>query len=145
MIRSNRYPTLRSTLLRQAASVALAASTAAGIALAPAPASAAPAPTTRLVLTVAKGESPRPAQSRTLLTCNPAGGTHPNPAAACAALAAANGNPAKLTPAGIMCTMQYEPVTVTIVGQYRNRPVRYRHTFGNPCAMRDSVGSVVAS
>ena len=98
----------------------------------------------QLVLTISAGEKARPAQRRATLTCSPAGGTHTQAKAACAALKAAKGNPAAIKNDGSMCMMIYDPVTVTATGKWRSKPVRYTHTYGNPCVLKASTGAVFA-
>src|SRR4051794_9280607 len=154
MNRSDRLATLGAAALRGVTSVAIAGSAGlAAVAFAASPADAAPSWTTvaarmsttsRLWLTVAKGESVRPAQQRVWLTCNPDGGSHPDPAAACAAISAAKGDLSALPPGDMFCTMQYDPVTVTADGWWKGRPVHYRHTFGNGCVLRNETGPVFA-
>lgn len=97
---------------------------------------------TRLVLTVAKGESARPVQQRAVLTCAPPGGTHHQARGACAALAKVRGDFAKLQVGDGMCTMQYDPVTVSASGLWRGHKVNYVHTFGNACTLSTSTGPV---
>jgi hypothetical protein len=95
---------------------------------------------TALVLTVAKGESSQPAQRRAVLTCQPAGGTHRTARGACTELAKVGGRFAQLQLGGGMCTMQWDPVTVTASGLWKGRKVAYRHTFGNACALATTTG-----
>ena len=97
---------------------------------------------TALVLTVAKGESGQPAQRRAVLTCQPAGGTHQKARNACTELAKVGGRFAELQLGGGMCTMQYDPVTVTANGLWKGRKVAYRHTFGNACTLATTTGPV---
>jgi len=106
-------------------------------------AAAAPAaPVARLTLTIATGESPTPALRRTVLRCTPTGGSHPRATAACAALRKVDGNLAKLSVSTGPCTMEYAPRTVTAIGTWRGRAVRFQHTYGNTCAMRNQAGPV---
>ncbi|MFF3014258.1 subtilase-type protease inhibitor [Streptomyces sp. NPDC057939] len=77
------------------------------------------------------------------LTCSPApGGTHPDPAAACAELRA-NGPMldalAEPRP-DVACTREWDPMTVTAVGVWEGRKLSYTYTFGNPCGLRASNG-----
>jgi hypothetical protein len=127
---------------------ATAAATVALVGLAAAPAAAArpirAAAKTQLVLTYAAGEKASPVQRRAVLTCAPAGGTHQQAKAACTALNAAHGDPAALVPSDGMCTMQYDPVTVTATGRWHGKIVRYKHTFGNACVLRTDTGAVFA-
>jgi subtilisin inhibitor-like len=108
------------------------------------PSYAAKAPASRLVLTVAAGEKATPVLHRATLTCAPAGGTHKQAKAACAALNAAKGDPAALKNDGSMCMMIYDPVTVTATGRWKSRAVRFTHTYGNPCELHAATGAVFA-
>lgn len=104
---------------------------------------AAAARSTKLVLTVAKGESVRPAQHRASLTCRPAGGTHKLARDACSALAKVGGNFGRLQQGtGVACTMQYDPVTVTAVGRWKGKRVDYKKTYGNACSLSTTTGPV---
>lgn len=100
-----------------------------GVLLTSQPAVAAPAAGKMVVTVKAVDAAPRTAT----LTCGPVGGTHKAAAEACAALAAAGGNPADITPADIMCTMEYAPVKVKVLGRWQGKPVRYSETFSNNC------------
>jgi hypothetical protein len=85
-----------------------------------------------------------PAQTWTL-TCDPPGGSHPNPAAACAALAA-TADPFSATPPDRACTMIYGGAqTATIVGTYRGLSVNasYSRTNGCEIARWDTVAAVL--
>jgi hypothetical protein len=77
-----------------------------------------------------------------LLLCSPPGGGHPKPAKACAALKAARGKPAKLTPTAVMCTLQYAPVTASVTGTWKGRKVTWSRTFGNECELVRATGVV---
>jgi hypothetical protein len=98
----------------------------------------------RLVLTVARGEKSLPANRHATLTCGPAGGSHRSARKACAAIGAVNGSLDKLVPAQTMCTMQYDPVTVTATGSWRGSALRYTHTFSNSCVLGADTGPVFA-
>ena len=98
----------------------------------------------RLVLTISAGEKARPAGRQVVLVCSPAGGTHKQAKAACADLKAAKGNPAAIKNDGSMCMMIYDPVTVTATGNWKNKPVRYTHTYGNSCVLKASTGALFA-
>ena len=78
------------------------------------------------------------------LTCDPDGGGHPDPAAACAALARAGADPAKLPPDDRMCILLYKPVTAQLKGEWRGRQVEWQHTYGNTCEMARATGVVFA-
>jgi|SRR4051794_32880268 hypothetical protein len=98
----------------------------------------------RLVLTVAHGEKASPAQRRVVLTCSPTGGTHKQAKAACAALAAAKGDPSAIKNDGSMCMMIYDPVTVTATGRWKTKTVRFTKTYGNACVLHAATGAVFA-
>ena len=38
--------------------------------------------------------------------------------------------------------MIYQPVDAAITGNWRGRPVEWRHRFGNACEMRRATGAV---
>jgi hypothetical protein len=94
---------------------------------------------TKLTVTVRMSPTAQPI-TRTL-TCDPAGGTAPQPAAVCAQLtsvaAAKGGDPFAPTPKGQMCTQIYGgPQTATIKGTFKGKPVDT--TFGrkNGCEIK---------
>jgi Subtilisin inhibitor-like len=99
---------------------------------------------TRLDLTVDQGSNARQARRAAFVACHPTSGSHPRAAQACRDLTSANGDFGALP--GISpkqhCTMIYAPVTVTARGYWDNRPVSYRHTYPNACALRDRTGPV---
>ena len=78
------------------------------------------------------------------LRCEPAGGAHPRKAQACRSLARAGGDPARLTPAALMCTMEYAPVTAQVKGTWKGRKVNWTHRFGNTCDMNRTTGVLTA-
>ena len=96
----------------------------------------------RLALTFAYGAKASPAARRATLTCAPAGGSHRDARKACAAIGAVGGDLTKLVPAQTICTMQYDPVTVTATGRWRGSPLRYSHTFSNACVLGADTGPV---
>ncbi len=131
--------------MRRIVALATAAAGAVGfVGTAAAPSYAAKAPGSRLVLTIAAGEKSKPVQHRVTLTCSPAGGTHTQAKAACTALNAAKGDPAAIKNDGSMCMMIYDPVTVTAAGRWKGKPVRFTHTYGNPCELHAATGAVFA-
>lgn len=98
-----------------------------------------------LVLSFAYGEKPVPVARHALLACDPPRGTHPDAAGACAALIPVRGNPAALTPLpDVVCTMQYDPVTVTAAGTWDGRFIRFERTYGNACSLYAATGPVFA-
>jgi hypothetical protein len=84
-----------------------------------------------LVINVAPGHGAAP--HRWTLTCGPAGRTHPDAQAACAALAQAKHPFAAVAP-GIMCSMVASgPQTATITGTWHGRKVSARYSRGDGC------------
>lgn len=68
------------------------------------------------------------------LTCDPPGGTHPDPAAACEALAARGETALPPVPPDRMCTQQYGgPETAQVTGTWRGRTVSARFAKTNGC------------
>lgn len=64
---------------------------------------------------------------------------------ACAALEKAGGDPAKLEPKeGVMCTMQFDPVTATASGTWKGVPITFERTYGDACEMSAETGPVFA-
>ncbi|MCU7723574.1 subtilase-type protease inhibitor [Actinoplanes sp. KI2] len=74
------------------------------------------------------------------LDCYPPGGGHPQPAQACAELAAAGGNPDRIKPRHSMCMMIYLPVTAQISGHWLGTAVAWQHEYGNSCEMHRALG-----
>lgn len=96
-----------------------------------------------LYLMVTKGDSRSSDTRGTLLLCDPPQG-HGRAAEACAQLDAVGGDLAALPASDIQCPMIYAPVSVQARGQWNGRPVDYRHTFPNGCAMAAHTGAVFA-
>lgn len=75
------------------------------------------------------------------LTCAPNGGSHPRSEMACEALRQAHGHLAELPSMAEPCTMEYRPTRAEATGHWLGEPVRFRHTYDNPClAARESGG-----
>ncbi|MDT0327196.1 SSI family serine proteinase inhibitor [Nocardiopsis lambiniae] len=108
-------------------------------ALAPATASA-ERHSVRYVLTITDGYTGDYIGDRSVVTlnCDPAGGTHPEAEAACAAIAEA-GSIKEITPTEGFCTMEYRPVTVTAGGAEN-----FERTYGNRCELSLAKGVVFA-
>lgn len=99
---------------------------------------------TTLTVTVAADPKATPLRSWSL-SCDPAGGTHPDPAAACAALARVT-DPFAPTPANRACTDIYGgPAVARVSGTYRGQPVdtRFTRTDGCEIARWDALGDAV--
>lgn len=97
-----------------------------------------------LVLTVAQGDEQAAVVRASTLSCAPtAQGTHPDPQAACAALAATSGSLDRLLAAPApdrLCPLHYDPITVSADGVWEGERVTWRHTFSNTCAMSVTLG-----
>jgi len=76
------------------------------------------------------------------LRCDPVGGAHPDPQAACDALAATAGDFTKLTAAdgSFACTMELRQVTAIAIGTWRGQTVNWSQEFSNPCVLRANTG-----
>ncbi|WP_424185946.1 SSI family serine proteinase inhibitor [Actinokineospora sp. G85] len=95
---------------------------------------------TRLVLVVSDHQD---GLRTTTLRCEPPGGDHPQPQAACAALDAVGGDITQLSSSGdTICTLQYAPVRVSAYGYWRGHEVSVSHEYGNPCLMNAESGPV---
>ncbi|MCX4524319.1 MULTISPECIES: subtilase-type protease inhibitor [unclassified Streptomyces] len=100
-----------------------------------------------LVLGITAGED---ASSGTVLravtlVCAPTPrGTHPSPAAACAELRANFDTLDAVTEPewGTACTREWNPMTVTADGVWQGRRMSYSYTFGNPCGLHNTSGSL---
>lgn len=110
-----------------------------------APASATPSAYGDVVLTIHQGEdTSAPVRAEVELWCDPDGGSHPDPAAACAALAAAGGDPAAISPTSGFCTAQYDPVTAVAQGYWSGggQTISFRKTYGNACELRHAKAAL---
>ncbi|GAA3844544.1 hypothetical protein GCM10022243_08620 [Saccharothrix violaceirubra] len=67
------------------------------------------------------------------LNCRPDGGTHPRHMEACADLSRVNGRIERLGGQGVMCTMEYDPVSVLARGEWRGQRRSFQETFPNRC------------
>ncbi|MEV4350714.1 SSI family serine proteinase inhibitor [Actinoplanes sp. NPDC049596] len=74
------------------------------------------------------------------LACEPSGGGHPKPEAACETLSAVGADPSKIEPKPTACVMIYAPVTAEVSGVWRRMPVKWTHKFGNMCELRRATG-----
>jgi hypothetical protein len=89
-----------------------------------------------------RGYGGRPAA--VVLRCHPTGGDHPKRAAACRLLTRVDGDPARLRPAALMCTLEYAPVTARIEGTWKGRRVDWSRRFGNRCEMNRTTRVLMA-
>ena len=76
------------------------------------------------------------------LTCDPAGGAHPKAAKACVALRKAGGDPGRLPPAPVLCTLEYAPITAQMTGTWKGAKVSWTKTFPNGCDLARATGVV---
>ncbi|GAB3961655.1 hypothetical protein GCM10029978_014440 [Actinoallomurus acanthiterrae] len=88
---------------------------------------------------VESGETARTA----VLTCDPDGGTHLAPSAACDQLRGVEGRIADLPEGTGACTLIYAPVRVTAQGRWNGSSRRYARTFFNRCAAIRATGGVI--
>lgn len=93
-------------------------------------------PATKLTITVA-GSPVAGHDGRFVLTCDPAGGQHPDPRNACARLdqaAAARQDLFAAVPEGQMCTQVFGgPATAEVVGTWRDRTINTKITRTDGC------------
>ncbi|WP_042366081.1 SSI family serine proteinase inhibitor [Streptacidiphilus neutrinimicus] len=99
-----------------------------------------------LVLTVTPGtpDAPGVGHSAVLQCGDKPGGTHPTPAAACAALRADGLDFTSRPTVQIMCPDIVRPVTVAATGVWDGTPVDYQHTYTNECLMQRATGVLFA-
>jgi Subtilisin inhibitor-like len=76
------------------------------------------------------------------LTCDPAGGTHPDPAGACADVAAAGGAIERIPPLSLFCPTYVDPTPISVTGFWRGVPVSFSSVETNPVCARISHGRV---
>jgi hypothetical protein len=94
-------------------------------------AGAEPAPTTELTVTFRRARGAEPAEAT--LTCGPAGGTHPRPQEACAALAAGP-DALRATPPDAVCTQIFGgEETATVAGVFRGQEIEATFSRENGC------------
>lgn len=101
-----------------------------------------PSRSSHLLLTVNGRHIDASSKHDALLTCNPSGGTHPRAAQACADLATAQGDFAKLPKKPEFCPMIYAPVTATASGTYEGKRIDFRQEFDNRCLLARVTGHV---
>jgi Subtilisin inhibitor-like len=84
-------------------------------------------------LLITARESPSSPELAWSLTCNPDGGTHPDPALACQTLSTVQ-DPFATVPAGVVCSMiYYGPQTATVTGYWQGLPVSAQFSRVNGC------------
>jgi hypothetical protein len=97
------------------------------------PAASAPADGGETALTIVVKDDATAAPQTWTLTCAPPGGTHPDAAGACAALAALD-DPFKPLDPSLACTQVYGgPQTAVVTGTYQGAPVNASFARTNGC------------
>jgi hypothetical protein len=128
------------------AALCAAAATACGSTPAPsgaAPPSSAPSPAPKVSLDITVSTTPGAPSKHWTLRCDPAGGTHPDPAAACAVLLKSKNVFAPL-PKGIMCPMiRVGTKTAIVKGTYFGKHVDTTFTPGGcKLAQWEQIGQI---
>jgi hypothetical protein len=77
------------------------------------------------------------------LTCMPAGGSHPNPAAACGQLRKVDGRIEDIPEDPGPCTEEFVPVIVAASGTWYGQPRRFEREFANRCLAVRGTGGVL--
>ncbi|KAI9302903.1 subtilisin inhibitor [Cunninghamella echinulata] len=83
---------------------------------------------------------------KSILICdrNPHG-SHPNPAESCKDIFRYKGNLSVALSQGkqdCICTMIYDPVSISIVGKYKGESFNFSQTFGNACELSCKIDKV---
>jgi hypothetical protein len=77
------------------------------------------------------------------LTCNPDGGSHPNPATACEQLTQANGFIEKIPPEEGACTREFKPVILKASGTWDGEDRQFEFEFSNRCVGVKETGGEI--
>lgn len=105
----------------------------------PAQSPAQPAAESSLTLTLHDAEG----VSRSVqLICEPAAGTHPRAAEACAAVQEAEGDFTRLPVKDEICPMIYSPLQAEARGHWRGEPVEFTAEYSNRCRADTQSGGV---
>ncbi|WP_344119570.1 SSI family serine proteinase inhibitor [Planosporangium flavigriseum] len=97
---------------------------------------------TTLLLTAARGEDGDRVDRTAVLTCAPAGGTHPAASQACGELSSVAGEVAALSEGSGSCILMYDPVTVTLRGWWQGEEKYFRATYSNSCVLHRQTHAV---
>lgn len=81
--------------------------------------------------------------ARASLTCDPEGGSHPNPEAACRQLNKADGHIEHIPEDPGPCTQEFDPVIVSASGVWDGEERRYEKEFSNQCVAVRGTGGVI--
>ena len=77
------------------------------------------------------------------LTCNPAGGSHPNPDAACKQLTKVDGHIEAIPEKQGICTKIFKPVILSASGTWDGEERKFQREFPNQCVAVLATGGVV--
>lgn len=77
------------------------------------------------------------------LTCDPAGGSHPNAEKACAQLSAAGGDIAAIPPEDRACPRIFDPVVLLAEGTWNGEDRGFKQEFGNKCEGVAATGGIL--
>lgn len=77
------------------------------------------------------------------LTCDPAGGSHPKPAAACEQLSKADGRIEDIPEDPGPCTREFNPVIVSASGTWRGEERHFEQEHSNRCVAIRATGGVI--
>ncbi|MCI2416711.1 SSI family serine proteinase inhibitor [Saccharopolyspora sp. K220] len=122
----------------------LASAMLASTALAPALANAEPAASGSMMNLTVRSEMRGDDFRTALLTCEPAGGSHPHASAACQTLDTVHGDLNLLSEGHSMCPLVYKPVKLAAKGSWQGRPVTFEKTYSNDCVAEAATGKVFA-
>ncbi|WP_190820107.1 SSI family serine proteinase inhibitor [Saccharopolyspora pogona] len=82
-------------------------------------------------------------RSFAVLECHPAGGTHKHAAQACTELETVQADFRQMTPdQSKACTLQYQPITAKLEGNWHGKPVSFTETYPNSCVLKSETGAV---
>ncbi len=86
-----------------------------------------------LTLSLIPVDNPTGTAKSVTLECDPDGGTHPDPKAACAALTSVGGDFTRFATVPTNCSNVYAPVTAVEDGIWNGVKVTYHEVFQNDC------------
>lgn len=81
--------------------------------------------------------------ARASLTCDPDGGSHPDPGAACEQLSKVDGRIEDIPEDPGPCTREFVPVILSAEGSWRGEARRFEREFGNRCVGIRGTGGVL--
>jgi hypothetical protein len=129
------------TAVRRSAALGLCAAAALVVPFGASPAAAAPDDAGALIFLTVTPHNGGAYSMR--LTCDPDGGTHPQPQTACDALREVDGYIEGLDVDPGPCPYIFDPVGVEANGHWYGNPVSYAETFPNKCVMDRKLGPLV--